>query len=247
MDCSPPGSSVHGVLQERILGWVAISFSRGSFWPRDWTYVSCPGRQTLNHCATWEAPAQSRTRLTIRVAASVWKREDRRQISDSHSLCHQNPRKPAHCFWAPERTYGRQRGAKSDHPPNASQSKTQTPLGSQNKELLPTGREGRLMPEKRGKSYRKRRPTRLHLASQDPRDAWRICSSLINAGILMNAWFEIRLLSSFIFKKPNRNSFNIYIYIYICYGPFLKSVYWICYNVASVLCFGFSVERHLGS
>ena len=30
MDCSPPGSSVHGILQARILGWVAISLSRGS-------------------------------------------------------------------------------------------------------------------------------------------------------------------------------------------------------------------------
>ena len=37
MDCSPPGSSVHGILQTRILQWVAISFSRGSSLPRDWT------------------------------------------------------------------------------------------------------------------------------------------------------------------------------------------------------------------
>ena len=41
MDCSPPGSSIHGIFQAKILGWVAISFSRGSFWPRDWTDVSC--------------------------------------------------------------------------------------------------------------------------------------------------------------------------------------------------------------
>ena len=40
-DCSLPGSSVHGVLQARILGWVAIFFLRGSSWPRDWTQVSC--------------------------------------------------------------------------------------------------------------------------------------------------------------------------------------------------------------
>ena len=39
--CSPPSSSVHGILQARILEWVAISFSRGSSWPRDWTWVSC--------------------------------------------------------------------------------------------------------------------------------------------------------------------------------------------------------------
>ena len=41
MDCSPPGSSVHGILQARTLEWVAISFSRGSSLPRDRTCVSC--------------------------------------------------------------------------------------------------------------------------------------------------------------------------------------------------------------
>ena len=35
MDCSPPGSSVHGILQARIVEWVAIPFSRGSSQPRD--------------------------------------------------------------------------------------------------------------------------------------------------------------------------------------------------------------------
>ena len=40
MDCSLPGSSVHGVLQARILEWAVIFFSRGSFWFRDWTHVS---------------------------------------------------------------------------------------------------------------------------------------------------------------------------------------------------------------
>ena len=40
MDCSTPGSSVHGILQARILQWIAIAFSRGSFWPRDQTQVS---------------------------------------------------------------------------------------------------------------------------------------------------------------------------------------------------------------
>ena len=38
---APPGSSVHGIFQARTLEWVAISFSRGSSWPRDWTHVSC--------------------------------------------------------------------------------------------------------------------------------------------------------------------------------------------------------------
>ena len=41
MDCSPPGSSVHGIPQSRLLEWVAISFSKGSSQPRDQTWVSC--------------------------------------------------------------------------------------------------------------------------------------------------------------------------------------------------------------
>ena len=41
MDCSQPGSSIQGILQARILEWVAISFSRGSSRPRDQTQVSC--------------------------------------------------------------------------------------------------------------------------------------------------------------------------------------------------------------
>ena len=39
VDCSPPGSSVHGILQARILEWIAMPSSRGS-WPRDWTCLS---------------------------------------------------------------------------------------------------------------------------------------------------------------------------------------------------------------
>ena len=40
MDCSLPGFSVHGIFLARLLEWIAISFSRGSFQPRDWTWVS---------------------------------------------------------------------------------------------------------------------------------------------------------------------------------------------------------------
>ena len=56
MECNPPGSSVHGIFQERILEWVSIFLSRGSSWPRDQTHVSCIGRQTLYHWATREVP-----------------------------------------------------------------------------------------------------------------------------------------------------------------------------------------------
>ena len=57
MDCSPPGASVHGILQARTLEWVAVPSSRGSSQTRDWTcllYVSCIGQWVLYHLATWE-------------------------------------------------------------------------------------------------------------------------------------------------------------------------------------------------
>ena len=47
MDCSLPGSSVHGIFQARILEWVVVSYSRGSSQPRDQTCVSCIDRQIL--------------------------------------------------------------------------------------------------------------------------------------------------------------------------------------------------------
>ena len=59
MDCRPPGFSVHGISQARILEWVVISFSRASPWPGDWTLFSClaggffptesPGRPLVKH------------------------------------------------------------------------------------------------------------------------------------------------------------------------------------------------------
>ena len=58
MGCSLPASSVQGIFQARILGWGAISSSRGSSWPRDQTHVSCLsciGRSILYHWATEEA------------------------------------------------------------------------------------------------------------------------------------------------------------------------------------------------
>ena len=55
IDCSPPSSSIHGIPQARILEWVAIPFSRGCSWLRDWTRVSCMGRWILYHWASREA------------------------------------------------------------------------------------------------------------------------------------------------------------------------------------------------
>ena len=58
MDCSPPGSSVHGILQARITEGVTIPFFKACSWARDRTRVSCIsciGRWVLNQCASWEA------------------------------------------------------------------------------------------------------------------------------------------------------------------------------------------------
>ena len=67
VDCRPPGSSIHGILQARILEWVAISFSRGSSWPRDRTQVSHKQADVLtseppgNHglYSPWNSPGQN--------------------------------------------------------------------------------------------------------------------------------------------------------------------------------------------
>ena len=56
MDCSLPGSSVHGISQARILEWVAMSFSGGSSQLRDWIPVSYISRQILYHWAIREVP-----------------------------------------------------------------------------------------------------------------------------------------------------------------------------------------------
>ena len=57
MDCSLPGSSVHGIFQARILEWVAISFSGGSSqWRGDWTWVSSISGRLFTIWATREAP-----------------------------------------------------------------------------------------------------------------------------------------------------------------------------------------------
>ena len=57
MDCSPPSSSVHGILQARILEWLAISFSRGSSQPRNPPWISCIARRFFTIWATREALA----------------------------------------------------------------------------------------------------------------------------------------------------------------------------------------------
>ena len=60
IDGSPPGSSVPGILQARVLEWVAMSSSRGSYWSRDRTHIFCGcyvDRKILYHWTIWEVIA----------------------------------------------------------------------------------------------------------------------------------------------------------------------------------------------
>ena len=73
-DCSPPGSSVHGISQARI-SQVALSYSKGSFPPRDWTHVccvSCIGRLILYPLWPWESPGHSLSRSFSHTPSPLW-------------------------------------------------------------------------------------------------------------------------------------------------------------------------------
>ena len=68
---SPPDSSVHGILQARILEWAAIPFSQGSFWPRDRTPVSYISGKFFTVWATREAMAAEREKILASYGISV--------------------------------------------------------------------------------------------------------------------------------------------------------------------------------
>ena len=77
MDCSLPDSSVHGILQARMLEWVAILFFRGSSHPRGWTWVSCIAGRCFSVWAAREALTQlckalSLYSLTLNFTKFLW-------------------------------------------------------------------------------------------------------------------------------------------------------------------------------
>ena len=74
MDYSLPGSSVHGMLQAKILEWVAIPFSKRSFQPWDWTWVSSIAGRFFT---VW----------TIKHASNVYVREWKKKGSSTETLC----------------------------------------------------------------------------------------------------------------------------------------------------------------
>ena len=93
MDCSLPGSSIHGIFQARIiLEWVAISFSRGSFWPRDWTQVSLIVGRCFTIWATREVLADRGNSWLVDMVEGKGKMKDasyflsRTQPMKSHGL-----------------------------------------------------------------------------------------------------------------------------------------------------------------
>ena len=77
MDCSLSGSSIHGIFQARIPEWVAISFSRGSSWPRDWIRVSLIAGRCFTLWATREASPKNKVgrkkqrRLKINILSKI--------------------------------------------------------------------------------------------------------------------------------------------------------------------------------
>ena len=88
MDCCPPGSSVNGILQARILEWVVISFSRGSFQPRDWRCVSCIGKRIPYHWATREAwYLTHKWALYLSGAMHRWSRSSQLETQCGASFC----------------------------------------------------------------------------------------------------------------------------------------------------------------
>ena len=76
MDCSLPGSSVHGILQARVLEGDVIPFSSESFWPRDWTRVCCVTSRFFTVWATREAHRHTHTHRenqTMWLNSRLWK------------------------------------------------------------------------------------------------------------------------------------------------------------------------------
>ena len=73
MDCSPPVSAVHEIFQSRILGWVAISFSRGSSRLGDWTGVSCLANQREHtHKLKWDYVTLFQKCLKLTIVLRKW-------------------------------------------------------------------------------------------------------------------------------------------------------------------------------
>ena len=82
-----PGSSTHRNLQARILEWVSIPFSRGSSWPRDWTWVSCIGSRFFTIWATTQMIQLSGPTVQFQINCSIPNQLAYFYISVSKAAC----------------------------------------------------------------------------------------------------------------------------------------------------------------
>ena len=103
MDCSLPDSPVHGIFQVRILGWIAISCSRGSSQPKDQTHISCIsciGRQILYHWHHRESPKPPFHRHTHKTIERkvLWLKPDLRVQILTHLASSLPSRLPLSCL-----------------------------------------------------------------------------------------------------------------------------------------------------
>ena len=91
MDYSPSGSSVHGILQARIVKWVAISSSRGSSRPRDCnhiSYVSCIGRWVLYHYPHLYLVVKGKSSHLLSWFPPLPKSDPKASCYDNCNICH---------------------------------------------------------------------------------------------------------------------------------------------------------------
>ena len=86
MECSPPGSSVHGISQARILEWIAIPFSRGSARPRDRTHIPCVSCIAGGFFARW-ATEDSINILILPILHVETVPKERWSLSQRHGYC----------------------------------------------------------------------------------------------------------------------------------------------------------------
>ena len=101
MDCSLPGSSVHGIFQARILERVAISSSRGSSWHRDWNLHLLPWQENcllLSHRGSPPPPIPSLKKKNLNLV-NAYKHFRRRQWHPTPYSCLENPRDGG-AWWA---------------------------------------------------------------------------------------------------------------------------------------------------
>ena len=86
LDCSLPGSSIHGIFQARVLEWVAISFSRGSSRPRDWTQVSHLAGRRFTIWTTREPMMKTLRLKEVKKLAQVHEPESTPMDAEDHTL-----------------------------------------------------------------------------------------------------------------------------------------------------------------